>query len=99
MHRSSISRELTLNTDDDGTYRGASAHKKYLARKKAASVGSERAAAACRPQVERFLVSGTDRGSLEEGGHPGSEKLAEMHTGQSEDRPQRFCAIRARHAR
>jgi IS30 family transposase len=36
MHRSSISRELTMNTDDDGVYRGASAHKKHLARKKSA---------------------------------------------------------------
>ena len=36
MDRSSISRELADNADDDGVYRGPSAHRKHLARKKAA---------------------------------------------------------------
>ena len=36
MHRSSISRELTENMDADGVYRGGSAHRKHLARKKRA---------------------------------------------------------------
>jgi len=36
MHRSSISRELATNTDTDGVYRGGSAHRKHLARKKSA---------------------------------------------------------------
>jgi len=34
MHRSSVSRELTANRGDDGVYRGASAHRTHLARKK-----------------------------------------------------------------
>ena len=36
MHRSSISKELASHADDDGMYRGASAHKKHLAKKKQA---------------------------------------------------------------
>lgn len=36
MNRSSVCRELALNTDRDGLYRGASAHRKHLARKKRA---------------------------------------------------------------
>jgi len=36
MHRSSISREIELNIDTDGAYRGGSAHRKHLARKKQA---------------------------------------------------------------
>lgn len=35
MHRSSVSREVSLNAED-GVYRGASAHKEHLARKKRA---------------------------------------------------------------
>ncbi len=34
MHRSSVSREIKQNTDPDGIYRGLSAHKKYLERRK-----------------------------------------------------------------
>ena len=36
MNRSSISREIELNIDTDGVYRGGSAHRKHLARKKRA---------------------------------------------------------------
>ncbi len=32
--KSSVTREISLNIDDDGVYRGAVAHKKYLARRK-----------------------------------------------------------------
>jgi IS30 family transposase len=34
MHRSSIGNEINTNKDTDGVYRGASAHKKYLERRK-----------------------------------------------------------------
>ena len=36
MNRSSVSNEVMLNKDEDGAYRGASAHTKYLARRKKA---------------------------------------------------------------
>ena len=36
MNRSSVRNEVVNNMDDDGVYRGASAHKKYLARRKEA---------------------------------------------------------------
>jgi IS30 family transposase len=36
MHRSSISREIYINKDTDGVYRGVHAHKKYLERRKQA---------------------------------------------------------------
>lgn len=36
FNKSSITREIALNSDDDGTYRGALAHKTYLARRKEA---------------------------------------------------------------
>jgi len=36
MNRSSVSNEVMLNKDEDGSYRGASAHTKYLARRKKA---------------------------------------------------------------
>lgn len=36
FNKSSITREIALNQDDDGSYRGASAHKTYLARRKEA---------------------------------------------------------------
>ncbi|MCA1530590.1 helix-turn-helix domain-containing protein [Bradyrhizobium yuanmingense] len=55
MHRSSITRELTLNTDDDGTYRGASAHKKHLARKEAAKKRHRKLKGALRRYVVRKL--------------------------------------------
>jgi len=34
MDKSAITREISRNSDDDGMYRGASAHKKYMARRK-----------------------------------------------------------------
>ena len=39
MDRSSVSREIKNNADVDGIYRGASAHKKYLERRKEAKSG------------------------------------------------------------
>lgn len=42
MIKSSITRELARNTDKDGVYRGASAHKKYLARRIAAKQPSKK---------------------------------------------------------
>jgi len=36
MNRSSVSNEVMLNKDEDGAYRGASSHTKYLARRKKA---------------------------------------------------------------
>lgn len=36
FNKSSITREIALNRDDGGVYRGASAHKKYLARRREA---------------------------------------------------------------
>jgi len=40
--KSSITREIALNSDDDGVYRGASAHKKYLERRKKAKQKSKK---------------------------------------------------------
>lgn len=40
FNKSSITREVALNGDSDGMYRGASAHKKYLERRKAAKQSS-----------------------------------------------------------
>lgn len=40
MNRSSVLREVKQNQDDDGVYRGASAHKKAMARRKKAKVSA-----------------------------------------------------------
>lgn len=40
--KSSITREIILNRDEDGIYRGASAHAKYLARRKTAKQASKK---------------------------------------------------------
>ena len=55
MHRSSVSRELEANIDDDGMYRGASAHKKHRARKKCAKKKSRKITGELRQYVIRKL--------------------------------------------
>ena len=40
MDKSAVTREINRNKDEDGIYRGASAHKRHLARRKAAKKGS-----------------------------------------------------------
>ena len=42
MVKSSVTRELTRNSDEDGVYRGASAHKRYLDRRKSAKQPSRK---------------------------------------------------------
>jgi len=42
MSKSSIGREIELNKDADGVYRGGSAHRKYLARRRLAKVTSRK---------------------------------------------------------
>lgn len=55
MNRSSVCRELELNTDDDGVYRGPSAHRKHLARKKHAKRKQCKITGALRTKVVRQI--------------------------------------------
>jgi IS30 family transposase len=55
MHRSSIGRELTQNTDDDGVYRGAHAHRTHLARKKYAKRKYSKIKGKLRQKIQRQL--------------------------------------------
>lgn len=55
MHRSSVSRELTLNTGGDGAYRGGVAHRLHLTRKKATKQSQRKITGALRTKVVRQL--------------------------------------------
>src|SRR3989344_350498 len=55
MHRSSVCRELELNTDADGVYRGPSAHRKHVARKKKAKQYQRKIRGTLRAKVLRQL--------------------------------------------
>lgn len=55
MHRSSVCRELELNTDADGIYRGPSAHREHLARKKKAKQLQRKIKGTLRQKVLRQL--------------------------------------------
>lgn len=55
MNRSSVCRELALNTDQDGIYRGPSAHRKHVARKKAAKQVQRKIKGKLRAKVLRQL--------------------------------------------
>ena len=55
MDRSSVCRELVLNTDADGVYRGGSAHRTHLARKKKAKRSQIKIKGALRRKIVRQL--------------------------------------------
>lgn len=55
MNRSSVCRELLFNTDKDGVYRGGPAHRKHLARKKAAKRKQHKIKGKLRQNVLRQL--------------------------------------------
>ena len=55
MHRSSVCRELKINTDADGVYRGGSAHRKHLMRKKNAKKSVHKIRGELREYVIRKL--------------------------------------------
>jgi IS30 family transposase len=55
MNRSSVCRELALNTEADGVYRGPSAHRRHLARKKAAKQMQRKIRGKLRQKVLRQL--------------------------------------------
>ena len=54
MSKSSIGREIKLNQDSDGVYRGSSAHRKYLTRRKAAKFPSRKIENDC--ELRKYIV-------------------------------------------
>lgn len=55
MNRSSVCREFELNTDADGVYRGGSAHRNHLARKKRAKQSQIKIKGTLRQKIQKQL--------------------------------------------